>query len=73
MVFQPLAGIAAGWMKRMLWRLKGKGKPGRFACWRFGRLAFHRGDSILTCPARIGSGASITRDEFANWRDAVIF
>ena len=51
--------------RAVIW-LEGERQAGRFACWRFGQLAFHRGDSILTCSAGIGSAALIARSDFAN-------
>ena len=54
------AGMSGG-----LGRAGRERQAGRFARWRLIRLALHRGDSTLTCRPGIGSGALITRDEFA--------
>jgi hypothetical protein len=73
-VFQPLAGICCPPERTdtVIW-LEGERQAGRFARWRFIRLAFHRGDSTLTYRPGIGSGASITRDESAVCEAALYF
>ncbi|SCY49406.1 hypothetical protein SAMN03159288_02733 [Rhizobium sp. NFACC06-2] len=54
-------------MKRMLWgELKGKGKPVDLPVGVSSGLPSIGGDSILTCPAGIGSGALNTLSDFAS-------